>query len=75
MKLQNMDEAQRIGKDTTAFMPIVQSLNTLSEEEHKKFRMKFNTAYFVAVEQLEYQSIQKYVNYNQNMVLTWVIRI
>jgi len=59
MKLQNMDEAQRIGKDTTAFMPIVQSLETLSEEEHKKLRMKFNTAYFVAVEQMAYQKYPK----------------
>ena len=35
MKLQNMDEAQRKGTDTTVFMPIVQSLNILSEEESK----------------------------------------
>ena len=59
MKLQNMDEAKRAGKDTTAFMPLVQSFNTLSEEEHKKLRMKFNTAYFVVVEQMPYQKYPK----------------
>jgi len=59
MKLQNMDEAQRKGTNTTVFMLIVQSLNTISKGEHKKLRMKFNTAYFVAIEQMAYQ---KYPN-------------
>ena len=59
MKLQQMEVAQSRGVDSTAFMPIVQSLNTISEEERKKLRMKFDTAYFVAVEQIAYQKYPK----------------
>ena len=54
-----MDEAQRKGTDKTAFMPIVQTVNTLSKEEYKKIRMKFDTAYFIAIEQMSYQKYPK----------------
>jgi len=59
MKLQNMDEAQRKGTDKTVLMPIVEALNTLSEEQYKKIRRKFDTAYFIAIEQMAYQKYPK----------------
>jgi len=41
------------------YTPIAQSLNTLSEDERKRLRAKFDIAYFVATEQLAFHKYPK----------------
>ena len=48
-----------LGIDDTMYMPIVQSLSSISEQERQKLRIKFNIAYFIATEQLAYQKYPK----------------
>ena len=38
-----------------SYVPIVRSLNTLSEDERRRLRAKFDIAYFVATKQLAYR--------------------
>ena len=58
-KLLQKEEAQSSGVDDTMYMPIVQSLSSISEQERQKLRIKFNIAYFIATEQLAYQKYPK----------------
>ena len=41
--------------NATLYAPIVQSLHSLADDERKRLRAKFDTAYFVATEQLVYR--------------------
>ena len=52
MNLLRKEEAQSTGVDITTYMPIVQSLSSISEQERQKLRIKFYIAYFIATEQL-----------------------
>ena len=59
MNLLRKEEAQSTGVDITTYMPIVQSLSSISEQECQKLRIKFYIAYFIATEQLAYQKYPK----------------
>ena len=55
MNLLRKERAQAQGAPATVYAPIAQSLHTLSDEELKKVRKKFDVAYFVATEQLAFR--------------------
>ena len=61
MNLLRKERAQAQGAPATVYAPIAQSLHTLSDEELKKVRKKFDVAYFVATEQLAFR---KYISTN-----------
>ena len=52
MNLERRDQAQAQGLGAAVYAPIVQSLQTLPDEERDKLKKKFDIAYFVATEHL-----------------------
>ena len=55
MNLLRREQARAQGASVATYAPIAQSLNSLSEDERRKLRAKFDIAYFVATEQLAYR--------------------
>lgn len=55
MNLLRRKQAQARSVSVATYAPIVQSLNTMSEDERRKLRAKFDIAYFVATEQLAFR--------------------
>ena len=54
MNLHRRDLAHARGLGATTYAPIAQALTTLSEDKQSKLRFKFDTAFFVASEQLPF---------------------
>ena len=59
MNLLRKQQAQVQGMNGATYAPIAQSLNTLSEDERKRLRAKFDIANFVATEQLAFRKYPK----------------
>jgi len=59
MNLQRKEQAQAQGVSVALYAPIVQSLNTLSEDEHRNLKTKFDITYFVATEHLAFRKYPK----------------
>ena len=59
MNLLRKQQTQAQGMSVATYTPITQSLNTLSEDEWKRLRAKFNIAYFVVTEQLAFHKYPK----------------
>ena len=55
MNLLRREQARAQGASVATYAPIAQSLNSLSEDERRKLRAKFDITYFVATEQLAYR--------------------
>ena len=55
MNLLRREQARTQGASVATYAPFAQSLNSLSEDERRKLRAKFDIAYFVATEQLAYR--------------------
>ena len=55
MNLLRREQAQARSVSVATYAPIAQSLNTMSEDERRKLKAKFDIAYFVATEQLAFQ--------------------
>ena len=59
MNLERRDQAQAQGLGAAVYAPIVQSLQTLPDEERDKLKKKFDIAYFVATEHLAFTKYEK----------------
>ena len=54
MSLLNKQRAESLGLGLASYAPITKALNTLSEDERERLKVKFDIAYFVATEKLPY---------------------
>ena len=52
MNLLKREQAKAQGASIASYAPIAQSFASLSEDEWRRLRVKFDIAYFVATEQL-----------------------
>jgi len=59
MNLLRKEQAQAQGASVASYAPIAQSLSTLSEDEHRNLKTKFNIAYFMAPEHLAFRKNPK----------------
>ena len=59
MNLERRDQTQAQGLGAAVYAPIVQSLQTLPDEERDKLKKKFDIAYFVATEHLAFTKYEK----------------
>ena len=67
MNLLRKEEAQSTGVDITTYMPIVQSLSSISEQECQKLRIKFYIAYLLPQNNQHIKNILSFVNYKQSL--------
>ena len=59
MSLLNNQRAESLGLGLASYAPIAKALNTLSEDERKRLKVKFDIEYFVATEKLPYMKYPK----------------
>ena len=59
MSLLNKQRAESLGLGLAYYAPIAKALNTLSEDEIERLKVKFDIAYFVATEKLPYMKYPK----------------
>ena len=59
MSLLNKQCAESLGLGLASYAPIAKALNTLSEDERERLKVKFDIAYFVATEKLPYTKYPK----------------
>ena len=67
MNLLRKEQAQPQGASVASYAPIAQSLNTLSEDERRMLRTKFDITYFVATEHFAYLKYPKSASWRQGM--------
>ena len=59
MSLLKKQRSQSAGLDPSSYVPIAQAFSKLSDVEREQLRMKFDIAYFVAIENLLHTKYSK----------------
>ena len=74
MSLLKKQRSQSAGLGPSSYAPNAQAFNKLSDVEREQLRVKFDIAYFVAIENLPYKSTPRFVTWKCGMVFALVSR-